>query len=144
MIRCGSSPTREITIKTSGVNHAFLKEVARRTVGLEEARRNAKASHLLAEDYADHAITFDDMQSTLTVDHVTFDLSSGYNHSPYIKFENKRQGVLIYGQFNLDQLKRILNDTHQEEACCRCNETLQEPEVLKDQAMCTHCVVETT
>lgn len=88
-------------------NHDFLKEVARRALGLEQARSNAKAREIAAEDYADHEIRFgSSVESKIKIEKVYFNCTAGYYHSPYIVMET-RQGVAVYGRISTVELNAI-------------------------------------
>lgn len=89
-------------------NLEFLKEVARRALGLEQARKNAKALNIIAEDYADHMLHLADQDNfSKKVERVTFDCSSGYYYSPHIYFHGK-DGPIAFGRISTVQLQAIL------------------------------------
>ena len=137
-------PNREVTITVPGRNLAFLQLVASRAIRLEEARANASASHLLADDYADHELFLNDSNASLLIDKVDFDISRGYHHAPYIVFGNRRQKINLFGRFSLDTLKAILKLEGPTEPLCRaCNDQLNEAEAAKGDGICTSCVVAT-
>lgn len=89
-------------------NLEFLKELARRVLGLETARKNAKAISIMADDYADHDLVFGAVLTRLRIHKVNIDCTSGYNHAPYLVLQTK-DGVSVFGRVATIELTAIQN-----------------------------------
>lgn len=106
MLGKDSSNLGAITIPVAA-NLGFLKELARRALGLEMARKNAKAICIMADDYADHELVFGGpVQTNLHIHKVAIDCSSGYYTTPYLVLQTK-DGTNVFGRLSTIELAAI-------------------------------------
>lgn len=108
--------SQEVTLQPTAAEQALLAEMARRALGLHQARLNAKARQLLAEDYAPGTMSC--QAFVFGFNQVHFDASAGYAGCQITMHAKSGSSLRItaMAQAALSQLA----DTHQAENCPWC------------------------
>lgn len=140
-------PSMGFAVPVTGRNAELLRQVASRIKGLEEGRRNLKATSLQAEEYATDRLSVIPQPSALSA--VGFDFNKVYldcssSTVPNALFCDTRRERTLRINMSAPDIEKLAALDAQDIQCAFCSDTLTEAEIMKGDGTCSPCVVSRT